>query len=88
MNIYVKYTPGTKKVIFLLTLERLSFTLRDKNLLTEKNFSRTIDKSTNRKHDNTLVFYQTIKQYSLSEIGRIWGANTFLFTQLVFVPYL
>jgi len=89
MNLYVKCTFGTKKVVFfLLMLERLGFTLRDKNLLTEKNFSRTINRLTNRKHDNTLVFYQTIKQCSLFEVERIWDANAFPFTQLISVLYL
>ena len=57
-------------------LELLGFTQWNKNLLTKENFSLTLDWPLIRKH-KTLVFYRTIKQCSLSQVGRIWGVNTF-----------
>jgi hypothetical protein len=45
-------------------LEWLGFTQWDKNLLTDENFSSTLNWPIIRKH-KTLVFYQTIKQCSL-----------------------
>jgi len=45
-NLHVKRIPDIKKVFLLQTLDRLGFTSEDKNLLTEKGFSRTIDRPT------------------------------------------
>jgi hypothetical protein len=45
-NLHVKRIPDIKKVFLWQTLDRLGFTSEDKNLLTKKGFSRTIDRPT------------------------------------------
>jgi putative methionine-R-sulfoxide reductase with GAF domain len=58
MNLHVRCISNIKEklVPFLRRLEWLGFTLQDKNILIKESFSRTINKPTNKKHDNILEY--------------------------------
>ena len=78
MNLYVKCTPDINKVVFFYRHQNgQALPHKIRTSLLRRAFLEPQTDQQLKKHDKTVDFYQTIKQCSLPQVGRIWGANTF-----------